>query len=251
MATSLWRAQRNAQALARLRRNLPDVFPAQVVVHALARPFIPPTPRRAVEAYWRHHPVRADRLARALAALSGAPAGWTWRTETRNPSYGVPGFRLPPAPFRKKRYAKGPGHCCVCGQPVFRFGWHRDLWRDGRPNRNASWHACCVAAWQLWKAPSDHVRYLRRLQKHRCAITGARLGKDAEVDHRVPLFEIWRRAARARTDAWPGLLAYWGVPNLQVVNRSAHVEKCGQESAARALLRRTASARTDTSAPAG
>jgi len=27
------------------------------------------------------------------------------------------------------------------------------------------------------------------------------------------------------------------VPNLQVINRSAHVEKCGQESAARARLR--------------
>ena len=29
--------------------------------------------------YWRAHPVRADRLARVLAARSGAPAGWTWR----------------------------------------------------------------------------------------------------------------------------------------------------------------------------
>src|SRR2546423_12871128 len=66
MATSAWRAQRNAQALARLRRNLPDIFPAPVLVHALARPFIPPTPRRVVEAYWRHHPVRGDRLAPAL-----------------------------------------------------------------------------------------------------------------------------------------------------------------------------------------
>ena len=147
MASSPWRAQRNAKALARLQRNLPEIFPAPVLLHALARPFIPPTPRRAIESYWRQHPVRADKLARALAALSGAPEGWVWRIGSRN-SPGVPlGFRAPPAPFRQQAQAKGPGYCCVCGQPVFRFGWHRDLWDDDRPNRNASWHTCCVAAW--------------------------------------------------------------------------------------------------------
>ncbi len=241
MASSPWRAQRNAKALARLQRNLPEIFPAPVLLHALARPFIPPTPRRAIESYWRQHPVRADKLARALAALSGPPEGWVWRIGSRN-SPGVPlGFRAPPAPFRQQAQAKGPGYCCVCGQPVFRFGWHRDLWDDDRPNRNASWHTCCVAAWKLWTAPSDHVRHLRRLQNHRCAVTGARLAKDAEVDHRVPLFEVWRDAERAgRT--WPALLIYWGVPNLQVINRSAHAEKCGLESAARARLRQTGSA---------
>jgi hypothetical protein len=241
MATSAWRAERNAKALARLRRNLPEIFPVPVLLHALARPFIPPTPRRAVEAYWRHHPVRADKLARALAARSGAPEGWTWRIGSRKSPGAPPGFRAPPAPFREKPHARGPGHCCVCGQPVFRFGWHRDLWRDGCPNRNASWHACCVAAWQLWTAPSDHVRDLRRLQNHRCAMTGARLAKAAEVDHRVPLFEVWR-AGEGAGRTWPALLIFWGVPNLQVINRSAHVEKCGLESAARACSRQAGSA---------
>jgi hypothetical protein len=236
MAESAWRAQRNATALNRLQRNLPAVFPAAVWLHALARPFIPPTPRRAVESYWRHHPVRADQLARALAALSGAPEGWVWRSGSRKSSGAPPGFRAPPAPFREKTHARGPGYCCVCG----RLGWHRDLWGDRRPNRNAAWHGCCVAAWKLWTAPSDHVRHLRRLQNHRCAVTGARLARDAEVDHRVPLFSVWRDAeGTGRT--WPALLTYWGVPNLQVINRSAHVEKCGVESAARARLRQAAS----------
>jgi len=79
------------------------------------------------------------------------------------------------------------------------------------------------------------------LQNHRCAVTGARLAKDAEVDHRVPLFEVWRDAERAGK-TWPALLIYWGVPNLQVINRSAHAEKCGLESAARARLRQAGSA---------
>jgi hypothetical protein len=237
MAQSAWRAQRNAKALARLQRNLPEIFPASVLLHARARPFIPPTPRRAVESYWRHHPIRADKLARALAAFSGAPEGWVWEISSGAPL----GFRAPPAPFREKAHAKRPGYCCVCGQPVFRFGWHRDLWRDEAPNRNASWHACCVAAWRLWTAPSDHVRHLRRLQNHRCAVTGARLAKDAEVDHRVPLFQVWRSGERTER-AWPALLIYWGVPNLQVINRSAHMEKCGLESASRARLRQAESA---------
>ncbi len=202
------------------------------------RPFIPPTPRRAVESYWRQHPIRADKLARALAALSGAPEGWVWQISSGAPL----GFRAPPAPFREKAHAKRPGYCCVCGQPVFRFGWHRDLWRDEGSNRNASWHACCVAAWKLLTAPSDHVRHLRRLQNHRCALTGARLAKNAEVDHRVPLFEVWRGGGGRAERAWPAMLIYWGVPNLQVINRSAHVEKCGLEAASRARLRQAEAA---------
>ena len=33
------------------------------------------------------------------------------------------------------------------------------------------------------------------------------------------------------------LLAFWGVPNLQVVNRSAHAAKCAHESGERAQRR--------------
>jgi hypothetical protein len=234
LATSAWRAERNAKARARLMRHLPDIFPPAVLAHALRKPFVPPTPRRAIESYWRHHPVRADKLARALAAISGAPAGWTWRLADKARP-GLPAsFRAPPAPYREAAHAKGPGHCCVCGQPVFRLGWHRDLWDDRRPNRNASWHGCCVAAWNLWTAPSDHVRHLKALQRRRCRLTGERLLKDAEVDHRVPLFAVWRDR---RALPWPQLLAFWGVPNLQIVNRSAHAEKCAQESGERAYFR--------------
>ena len=124
-------------------------------------------------------------------------------------------FGRPQPRFREPAYTKGPGHCCVCGQPIFRFGWHRDLWGDGRPNQNATWHSCCVAAWNLWIAPSDHVRHLKVLQKRRCLATGERLIKNAEVDHRIPLFKVWRDY---RERPWPALLAFWGVPNLQVIN---------------------------------
>jgi hypothetical protein len=116
MAVSTWRAQRNEKARARLMRNLPEVFPAAVLVHALSRPFLPATPRRAVDSYWRYHPVRADKLARALAALSGAPEGWVWRVGIQK-SGPLVSFRVPPTPFREPAHTRGPGHCW--GSPYF------------------------------------------------------------------------------------------------------------------------------------
>ena len=94
-------------------------------------------------------------------------------------------------------------------------------------------HGTVVA--NLWIAPSDHVRHLKVLQKRRCLATGERLLKNAEVDHHVPLFKVWHDY---RDRPWPALLAFWGVPNLQVINRSAHVEKCAQEASAGSELSR-------------
>jgi hypothetical protein len=230
--TSEWRADRNRKALARLRRALPDIFPAPVLTHALNRAFIPPMPRRAVDAYWRAHPVRAERLARTLARKSGTPPGWTWRLATVHNRELPASFRFPPAPYRERAFARGPGFCCVCGQPVYRLGWHVDLWRAG-PNRNAIWHAACVVAWNFWSAPSDYVRLLKRLQQRRCGETRKRLRRTAEVDHRVPLFRVWQEH---RNRPWPELLGFWGVGNLQVVNREAHAAKCANEASYRAQL---------------
>jgi hypothetical protein len=230
MKMSKWRAIRNRQALARLTRALPENFPPAVLAHALARAFTPPMPRLAVDSYWRSHPIRADRLARALAARSGAPSGWSWRI---GDGRDLPAsFRAPPAPYREPTFSRGPGFCCVCGQAVYRLGWHVDLWDRG-PNRNAGWHTACVVAWRLWNAPSDHGRMLRRLQNRRCTQSGSRLWKTAQVDHRVPLFQVWREH---RDTPWPALLAFWGVPNLQVINRDAHVTKCAQEASYRTSL---------------
>ena len=229
MKMSECRELRNARSLARLNKALPESFPAPVLTHALNRRWTPPMPRLAIDSYWRAHPFRAERLARALAARSGTPQGWTWQLGPDRES-GLPtSFRSPPAPYREKAFSRGPGSCCVCGQPVYRLGWHEDLWDRG-PNRNASWHTACVTAWRLWNAPSDYAKLLRKIQRRRCAETGSRLWKGAEVDHRVPLFRVWRDH---RTMAWPSLLSFWGLPNLQVINRDAHAAKCASEASER------------------
>lgn len=223
---------KNARSRARLERALPAIFPAPVLHHALTRSFIPPTPRMAVESYWRAHPLRADRLARALARASGAPSGWTWRLDAAAEGRRTH-FRAPPAPFREPAFARGPGHCCVCGQPVFRFGWHRDLGGEGI-NRRAGWHAACVAAWQLWCDPTGQVRLLRKVQGRACPVSATRLLRTAEIDHRMPLHRVWREH---RGLPWPDLLDFWGVPNLQVINRVAHRQKCAEEASGRAARR--------------
>jgi hypothetical protein len=231
------KAERNRQSIARLTRALPEIFPPAVLLRALGRPFVPPTPRLAIDGYWRAHPLRADRLARSLARLSGAPAGWTWRLgepRKKRSKNGLPmNFRTPPAPYRESAYSRGAGFCCVCGQEVYRFGWHVDLW-DAGPNKNARWHCACAVAWQFWTAPSEEARLLRRLQARRCAESGGRLWKNAEIDHRVPLFRVWNER---RETPWPKLLDYWGLPNLQAINRDAHAAKCADEARERSEAR--------------
>ena len=240
MTELAWRAERNRLALRRLRRRLPVLFPASVLTHALARSFTPPTARLAIDSYWRAHPMRADRLARALAARSGPPPGWSWRLSSGRDDRLPMSFRSPPAPYREPAFARGSGFCCVCGQPVYRFGWHADLWERG-PNHNAEWHTACVVAWRLWNAPSDHARLLKRLQSRRCATSGGRLWKTAEVDHRMPLFRVW---GEQRDQPWPSLLAFWGFPNLQVINRDVHAAKCADEARYRGRSRADACATT-------
>jgi hypothetical protein len=224
------RARENAAALDRLLAAVPDPFPQAVWRHAVASRRVPETPSRALAAYWRDHPLRADRLARALATRSGAPPGWTWRIDRSRAGFLPHHPRVPPTPFREPEHLPGPGRCQICGQPVFRLGWHRDLWGDGRLSRGG-WHGACVVAWGLWTHPSHHTMTLKRRQRHRCALTGRRLARDAEIDHRVPLFRVWRDA---RDEPWPGLLRFWGVPNLQVINAPAHRAKCAAEAAERA-----------------
>jgi len=47
-----------------------------------------------------------------------------------------------------------------------------------------------------------------------------------------------------RDTPWPALLAFWGLPNLQVINRDAHVAKCASEARDRSIARRMTTAIT-------
>ena len=209
-------AERNRQSVARLNRALPGIFPSAVMSWALGRPFVPPTPRLAIDLYRRAHPIRADRLARALAARSGAPSGWTWQLDDTGKN-GLPAtYRAPPAPYRERAYVQGPGSAARLVR-LHRFGWHVDLWDSGA-NMKANWHCACVTARQFWNVPND-ARLLRRLQGWRCGQSGRRL-KSADVDHRRAPVPGLR--SEHRGTPWLESLSYWGLPNLQVINRGVH-----------------------------
>src|SRR5205823_10124523 len=102
MKMSETRELQNQRALARLTKALPEIFPAPVLTYALNRRWTPPMPRLAIDGYWRAHPLRADRLTRALARRSGTPDGWTWRWKEGRKSDLPPSIRMPPAPCRGK-----------------------------------------------------------------------------------------------------------------------------------------------------
>jgi hypothetical protein len=40
-----------------------------------------------------------------------------------------------------------------------------------------------------------------------------------------------------RETPWPDLLNYWGLPNLQVINRDVHAAKCAIEARGRRVAR--------------
>jgi len=60
------------------------------------------------------------------------------------------------------------------------------------------------------------------------------LWRKAEVDHRLPLFRVW---SEHRDMPWPRLLDFWGLPNLQVINRDVHAAKSITEARDRRLAR--------------
>ena len=84
------------------------------------------TARRAVDGYWRRHVLRADRLARALAAETGAPDGWSWKPDASRRIAARDGFRHPPLPYLAPAHRPSRGHCVVYGRPIFRLCWHED-----------------------------------------------------------------------------------------------------------------------------
>ena len=209
-------------------RNLPEVFPGAVLVHALSRPFLPATPRRSVDcigATTRSGPTNS--LARSLPLAARRKDG-CGESEFRNRGHGSV-FGRPQRRFANQPIRRAPAIVVCAGSPYFGSAGIVTFGATGAQIITLTWHSCCVAAWNLWIAPSDHVRHLKVLQNRRCLATGERLIKNAEVDHRVPLFKVGRDY---RDTPWPALLAFWGVPNLQVINRSAQ-GKCAKEAGER------------------
>jgi hypothetical protein len=253
---SEWRAAINRKALARLDKALPAIFPQGVLIHALQRRFMPPMPRLAVDSYWRAHPVRADRLARALACRqrragrvalaacfggrgAASPAGFP-----RSRSAGRTGASACAAsrPDAGRPDLADPAGALSRARPRARAGVLLRVRPAGLPLRLACGFvgprrqherrlACCLRGRLGFMDGAE--RSCRRAQT--AATTALRRDRRTAVADRrgrsshtaVPGLA---RASRPRLAA---AAAFWGVPNLQVINRRVHVAKCAAEACQR------------------
>jgi hypothetical protein len=168
-------AERNGQSLARLSKCL-RLFSHPPCSHALSAGHLYRRRRGSrlilIEELIQSVPIGSR--APSLGAVERPPVGLG--SSAKSAELEPATFRTPPAPYRERAYSLGPGSCCVCGQPVYRLGWHKDLWEAG-PNKNAIWHCACVIAWQFWNAPNSQEQLLRRLQARRRGQTGGGSGK--------------------------------------------------------------------------
>jgi hypothetical protein len=84
------KAERNRQSLARLNRALPRIFPSAVLSWVLSPPFVPPTPRLAIDSYRRAHPIRAWLSLRPRWLYFKGYAGPSPRVSLSNPQKSLP-----------------------------------------------------------------------------------------------------------------------------------------------------------------
>ena len=109
-------AQRAARA--RLLKAAPEGFPKPVLRHALAARWDPELPSRADELYWRAHPCAPTASpGRSPAAAARRRAGAGARTRASDAA----------GALSRGALRQGTGTLLHLRQPVFRFGWHRDL----------------------------------------------------------------------------------------------------------------------------
>ena len=158
------------------------------------------------------------------AAARGTPIAFALGLRGRRSVFGRPQPR-----FANRAIRRAPAIVVCAGSLYFVSAGIATFWGDGRPNQNATLHSCRVAAGNLWIAPSDHVRHLKVLQKRRCLATANGCSR---MPRSITTFPCSRSgeiiAIHRGLHCWPS-----GVPNLQVINRSAHVEKCAQEAGER------------------
>jgi hypothetical protein len=191
----------------------PPVLPTARYVRAYI------TPRYLVDLYFRRRPRLTERFAILMCAKRGAPIGWSWERHIADMRQRWPwtanfSFREPPRPYQ---FSAGPGHCCLCGGPVYALGWHRPWGKHQQVNGRASWHAACGSAYSRWTNP------------------GFGLSAGFEADHFIPLYRVYRELGR--DGRWPDILWYWSHRNIHVLTAEQHRLKSAREAAERARFR--------------
>jgi hypothetical protein len=195
------RAERNQRSLGRLTRALPPVFPRAVLTRALDRPFVPPTPRLAMESYapiqfepiaWREHlPLAAKR---PLAGLGGwATAGAAYLSPcARHPHRSVNtrtpwGQDFAACAVNRSTASVGTLTCGAADPTRTPSGTVIALWRGSSGTRRVATSSCCGACkvGGVLKAVGDCGGVPKLTIASRCSGSGAntetRFGRDCSI----------------------------------------------------------------------
>lgn len=192
--------------------------------------------------------IKAEKTTMMLCRRSGLVEGYQWmRTGTYWDSRPIPEERMqsarsahrsPPLPFHSFKRL-GPGHCRVCGQPIYGAGDYRKA-AVSKHKRDSlrTWHDVCTTTYFLMTKPNDFLGVIALRQKGLCAITREPIAppareyvSQADVDHEVPLYRV---ARDYRDEPWFKLLRFWTLPNLRAITNAAHKAKNAAEAQERA-----------------
>lgn len=173
----------------------------------------------------------AERVTRILCRRSGDVAGYRWRQPPKSwtDQTRLTSHRSPPLPFHQGM--SRPGHCRVCGQPIYAAGSYRPFLK---PNARLTWHDVCLSTYTMMTKPAEMTEIFCLRQNGRCAVTGVALphaSSSADMDHTVPLFRVAQLHA---DEPWYDLIRFWGSGNLRAISHAAHKAKCADEAAERA-----------------
>jgi hypothetical protein len=72
------------------------------------------------------------------------------------------------------------------------------------------------------------------MRRRRPSCGACKRGAAAKLANGFPLFRVW---SEHKDLPWPKLLDFWGLPNLQVINRDVHAAKCAIEARDRQVAR--------------
>lgn len=212
--------QRRAEWLEQLAARLENIVKAEKTTMMLCRRtgLVEGYQWMRTASYWNNEPIPADRIRAARAS-----------------------HRSPPLPFHSFKHL-GPGHCRVCGQPIYGAGDYRKT-AVSKHKRDSlrTWHDVCTTTYFVMTKPNDFLGVIALRQQGLCAISGHPVGPPAreyighaDVDHEVPLFRVARDHA---DEPWFDLLRFWTLSNLRAITKEAHISKNAAEAKERAGYR--------------
>jgi 5-methylcytosine-specific restriction endonuclease McrA len=138
-------------------------------------------------------------------------------------------MRHPPMPI-----VPSFGECQWCGKSLTFPNGHK---KAGQINPRRRWcsvkTSTCVSEYLIASFQGDMRKALKKRDKGRCAVCNT-FNYAWDADHKIPLWSIQDSPTLLENRS-----AYWGLQNLQTLCGTCHKDKCKEEAAQRAAIRKS------------